>query len=598
MKSDWSSRSDGLTAETSHLPRRSANHFAGIGLVICFWSNIASGFVVVDNSTGPVMSMNPWCKSILDPVPVTPLAAGGADAAGQRATILADFPGIPPGQVVLGGAAPGTLTIDDYFAWVRGDAGGAHLTARYDDGDGVSDWTLPGGGNPSYRWIQEINTNKPLGGAGSPYIDPRPGDDVKQGALFELPYYWTDREALGRYTNGPAANSFDLQFSDTPSRPCNMFVDWEADLFVVTENRFTYPQADPLHVVTIHDGIRWGFELTPKQQKTSRVRVRDTIQTNVPLTTVWSPGIAETQQFGANTIGQLHAGGVVTNVPGQVITDALETSVPMDFGLLRNYTFETSVEGPNNSQQQVFINALDEYASPLAGPDMMEFNVNVPVFFHPLGAQLSVTIHMGKDLLVIVDETMASTQRSNPEALLYAGSYRDFDPFSIGLQVVGQRLLNFNVIGITGDFDGNGSYDCIDINALSAAIAAGIPNSVFDLDGDNILSVSDLDAWRVEAGNANIGPGRPYLVGDANLDTVVDGSDFNIWNANKFTSGTDWCNGNFNADNSIDGSDFGLWNSNKFLSSDGVTLVPEPFSHCNVIMFFLACMSVLSRRVH
>jgi hypothetical protein len=596
MTNEWPAQTHGSTARGGRLPRKHGH------VVIWFWLVLQAcaaktwGFSIVDNSTGPVMAMNPWCKSVLDPVPVAPLAAGGADAAGQRATILADFPGIPPGQIVLGAAAPGTLTIDDYFAWVRGDAGGAHLTARYDDGDGVSDWTLPGGANPSYRWIQEINTNKPLGGPGAPYIDPRPGDDVKQGALLELPYYWTDPEAIGRFTNGPAANPFDLKFSDTPSRPCNMFVNWEADLFIVTENRFTYPQLDPLHVITIHDGIRWGFELTPKQQKISRVRMSDTILTTVPIPTVWGPGIAETQQFGTNTIGQLHAGGVVTTVAGQTITDALETSIPMNFGLLRNYTFEALIEGPRSSQQQVFINALDEYVSPLAGPGMMEFNVNVPIFFHPLGADLSVTIHMGKDLLVIVDESMASTQRSNPAALLYVGSYREFDPISIGLQVVGQRSLNFNVIGITGDFDGNGVYDCGDINALTAAVASGIPNPTFDLNGDNVLSLSDVDAWRLEAGNVNIGPGRPYLIGDANLDTVVDGSDFNLWNANKFTMGTDWCSGNFNADNGIDGSDFNLWNANKFQASDGITLVPEPISAHLIGMVVLVWVWSLRRK--
>lgn len=597
MKSDWSAQARELTARWCGLSRKMAPFFFGVGIALQTWTAVAWGFSIVDRSTGPVMAMNPWCKSVLDPVPVMPLAAGGADAAGQRATILADFPGIPPGQVVLGAAAPGTLTIDDYYAWLRGDAGGAHLTARYDDGDGVSDWTLPGGGNPSYRWIQEINTNKPLGGPGAPYIDPRPGDDVKQGAVFELPYYWTDREATGRYTNGPAANQFDLMFTDTPSRPCNMFVDWEADLFVVTENRFTYPQTDPLHVITIHDGIRWGFELTPKQQKISRVRLSDTVITTAPLTTVWSPGIAETQQFGTNTIGQLHAGGIVTNLPGQIFTDILETSIPMNFGLLHNYSFHTMIQGPRNTQQQVYINALDEYASPLAGPGMMEFSVDVPIFFHPLGAELSVTIHMGKDLLVIVNESMASTQRSNPAALLYAGSYRDFNPLSLGLQVVGQRLLNFNVIGVTGDFDGNGIYDCADINALTSAVAAGTPNPSFDLNGDNVLSLADVDAWRLEAGSVNVGPGRSYLIGDANLDTVVDGSDFNIWNAHKFTMGTAWCSGNFNADAVIDGSDFNLWNAHKFQASDAVTLIPDPFADLGVAKWMLGCLWVMSRRM-
>lgn len=543
--------------------------------LLCLMAASAPGFSIVDNSTGPVMAMNPWCKSILDPSPVLPLAAGGAQAAGQRATILADFPGIAPGQVVLGGAAPGTLTIDSYFAWVQGDAGGAHLTARYDDGDGVSDWVLPGGPNPSYRWIQEINTNKPLGGPGSPYIDPRPGDDVNQGAALELPYYWTDPEAINRHTNGPAANQFDLRFRDTPSRPCNMFVDWEADLFVVSENNFTYPQLDPTHVITIHDGIRWGFELTPKLQKNSRLTVRDTLTTNVPIPTLWSPGIAETQQFGTNTVAQLHPGGVTTNVPGQTITDTVQTVVPMANGLLRDYMFSTIVQGTMPTHEEVFINELDQFLSPLSGPGMMEFNLSVPIFLHPAGARISLTINMGEDLLVVINETMASNQRTDPDALLYIGSFRDFNPFSIGLQVVGQRVLNFNLVGVTGDFNGDGRYDCADINALTTAVALGGPLNTFDLNGDNMLTLADVDNWRAEAGAVNLGPGRTYLVGDANLDAFVDGSDFNLWNQSKFSSNTNWCNGNFNADVGVDGSDFNLWNANKFMASDA-NLVPEP----------------------
>jgi T5SS/PEP-CTERM-associated repeat protein len=137
--------------------------------------------------------------------------------------------------------------------------------------------------------------------------------------------------------------------------------------------------------------------------------------------------------------------------------------------------------------------------------------------------------------------------------------------------------LTLRVIGgIDGDFDNNGLYNCADINALTGTIAAGSNTGSFDLTGDGLVNVSDLDAWRLEAGGVNIGPGRAYRIGDANLDGVVDGSDFGIWNGSKFTSNTAWCSGNFNADGVVDGSDFGLWNGNKFTSSDGVSVVPEP----------------------
>ena len=126
---------------------------------------------------------------------------------------------------------------------------------------------------------------------------------------------------------------------------------------------------------------------------------------------------------------------------------------------------------------------------------------------------------------------------------------------------------------LDGDFNDDGVYDCLDINALTTAVATGGSVALYDLNGDNVLSLADVDAWRAEAGEVNLGPGRVYLVGDANLDSVVDGSDFGRWNAAKFTSNTNWCDGNFNADLVVDGSDFGLWNSNKFTSADAVVLV-------------------------
>ena len=69
----------------------------------------ARAFTLTDNSTGPVIASAPCCSSILDPLTIQYLPANGAGASGHRATLLNDFPGA---NVVLGGAAPGTLFID------------------------------------------------------------------------------------------------------------------------------------------------------------------------------------------------------------------------------------------------------------------------------------------------------------------------------------------------------------------------------------------------------------------------------------------------------------------------------------------------------
>ena len=137
------------------------------------------------------------------------------------------------------------------------------------------------------------------------------------------------------------------------------------------------------------------------------------------------------------------------------------------------------------------------------------------------------------------------------------------------------RILQSVTSLLNGDFDGDGVYDCSDVDALVAEIAAGNNDSIFDLDGNNIVDGADLDLWLAEAGAENNASGNAYLYGDANLDGSVDASDFNVWNSNKFSSTAAWCHGDFNADGSVDASDFNVWNANKFTSSD-LTAVPEP----------------------
>ena len=124
---------------------------------------------------------------------------------------------------------------------------------------------------------------------------------------------------------------------------------------------------------------------------------------------------------------------------------------------------------------------------------------------------------------------------------------------------------------MTGDFDGDGDLDCDDIGALSAESAGGTNDLTFDVNGDGLVDVLDVEFWVTSL--------KGTLLGDANLDMSVDASDFNVWNENKFTSATGWCEGNFNGDGAVDASDFNVWNENKFQSaSDQVASRPK-FEH-------------------
>ena len=123
---------------------------------------------------------------------------------------------------------------------------------------------------------------------------------------------------------------------------------------------------------------------------------------------------------------------------------------------------------------------------------------------------------------------------------------------------------------VTGDFNGDDLFDCLDVDALVAEIAVSGADLAFDITNDGIVDEADLAQWLIASGanNADQTGGNPYLLGDANLDGTVDGQDFLVWNSNKFSAAAAWCSGDFNADGTVDGGDFIVWNKNKFMSSD------------------------------
>ena len=142
------------------------------------------------------------------------------------------------------------------------------------------------------------------------------------------------------------------------------------------------------------------------------------------------------------------------------------------------------------------------------------------------------------------------------------------------------ELLNFLLTPLC-DFDGDGSCDIGDLNALLAVgpIAGGVSvtlgvNDQFDLNGDGMIDLADRDSWLALAADEN-NLMAPYKLGDANLDGVVDGQDFIAWNEHKFSASLQWNSGDFNGDGAVDGQDFIEWNVNKFTSSLP-DAVPEP----------------------
>ena len=131
---------------------------------------------------------------------------------------------------------------------------------------------------------------------------------------------------------------------------------------------------------------------------------------------------------------------------------------------------------------------------------------------------------------------------------------------------------------VLGDYDWDGDLGVTDIDTLVEAVASGLSDLNFDLNGDALVDLADVEQWLAVAGAANLASGNPYLAGDANLDGVVDGFDLLAWNSNKFTSLAAWSGGDFTVDGTVDAFDYLIWRNNKFLSADGnvTATVPEP----------------------
>lgn len=165
----------------------------------------------------------------------------------------------------------------------------------------------------------------------------------------------------------------------------------------------------------------------------------------------------------------------------------------------------------------------------------------------------------------------------------------------VGLQ---DYALAWWAVTSVGDFNGDGAWNCTDVNALSAAIATGSTNLTFDMNKDGLINLNDItdvrSGWLTAAGAIATlqTSGLPFLHADANLDGVTDGSDFGIWNANKFTFDNRYCFGDFNANGVVDASDFGIWNANKNQASATVQIVPEPTTISSWLPFFIFFLAI------
>ncbi len=153
-------------------------------------------------------------------------------------------------------------------------------------------------------------------------------------------------------------------------------------------------------------------------------------------------------------------------------------------------------------------------------------------------------------------------------------------------------------LGLTegsGDFNGDGMLDTLDIDALMQEVAAGTNNSDFDLTSDGLVNDDDRDQWLTDAGPPN-GFSGPILVGDSNLDGQVNATDLNALAISWQQDVHNWTDGNYTG-SAVNAADLNAMAVNWQESVPvAAAAVPEP-SVKLLLMFVVFSLFVLRRPV-
>ncbi|MCA9216843.1 MAG: hypothetical protein KDB27_27425, partial [Planctomycetales bacterium] len=112
---------------------------------------------------------------------------------------------------------------------------------------------------------------------------------------------------------------------------------------------------------------------------------------------------------------------------------------------------------------------------------------------------------------------------------------------------------------LAGDIDGNSILDVMDLDAITAAVLAGIQQSQYDVNSDGVVDNKDREHWIEDLFGTSFG--------DANLDGVFDSADFVlIFTAGEYEDNIDsvpstgrnstWAEGDWDGDGEFTTSDF------------------------------------------
>jgi hypothetical protein len=123
-----------------------------------------------------------------------------------------------------------------------------------------------------------------------------------------------------------------------------------------------------------------------------------------------------------------------------------------------------------------------------------------------------------------------------------------------------------------GDINGDGAVDVADLDELTAAVAAGSNDTLFDMDRSGTVDSDDRAFWLTDI--------KETFFGDVNLDQIVDAADLNTIGLNwQSTTATSWSQGDFNGDGNVNASDLndlGINWRRSAVAPASTASVPEP----------------------
>ena len=152
-----------------------------------------------------------------------------------------------------------------------------------------------------------------------------------------------------------------------------------------------------------------------------------------------------------------------------------------------------------------------------------------------------------------------------------------------GLDNVVLDLMSSDLIG---DFNGDGSLNVKDMDALTAAINSGDTDSAFDVDQSGVVDSSDRQHWLTEVFET--------IPGDVNLDREVNAEDLNLLGLNWLrTDVTSYSDGDLDGDGNVGASDLNEIGRNWQMSSASTAPVPEP---SNFVLLLLGLFCIVSTR--